>query len=433
MGRLMKDSGIEWCLEIPSNWQVMPNKRIMHKVKDICEKYDGENILSLTMNGVIIRDLDAGGKMPTSFDGYQRVVSGNLLMCLFDIDVTPRCIGLICNNGLTSPAYSQFELKSNAYAPYYYYYYLMLDNTKELLHLAKNLRHSFTEEQLGGIMTPVPPYAEQQKIADFLDRKCREVDELIALEEKMTEELKAYKQSAITETITKGLNPDVPMKDSGIEWIGQIPEHWEVMKMKRVLSNNDGGVWGNEPTGNASDSIVIRSTEQTVDGYWDIQSPAMRDLSEIKLEPYKIHKGDLLMTKSSGSASHIGKTTIAGDYFDEHECYYSNFIQRLRCNNRCIPLFVWNIMNCQLSREQFIYYQNATSGIGNINSTIIGDIFIPVPPIYEQDSIVKELELASEKIKAIIGIKQSKIAELQDYKKSIIYEYATGKKEIPTL
>ena len=130
----MKDSGIEWIRDIPSHWEIKPNKYLMYKVKNICPVYNGEDILSLTMKGVIVRDLDAGGKMPASFDGYQRIETGNLLMCLFDIDVTPRCIGLIKQNGLSSPAYSQFVMRDMANAAYYNYYYTMLDNDKTLLH-----------------------------------------------------------------------------------------------------------------------------------------------------------------------------------------------------------------------------------------------------------------------------------------------------------
>lgn len=166
----MKDSGIEWVGKMPLAWDAVPNKYLMYKVKNICPVYNGEDILSLTTNGVIIRDLNGGGKMPTSFDGYQKVTPGNLLMCLFDIDVTPRCIGLVKNFGLTSPAYSQFVMRTGAYAPYYYYYYLMVDYTKELLHMAKNLRHSLTEDQLGAIKAPNPPYEEQVQIAEFLDK-----------------------------------------------------------------------------------------------------------------------------------------------------------------------------------------------------------------------------------------------------------------------
>lgn len=226
--REMKDSGIEWIGDIPVSWKIMPNKYLMRKEKKICPVYHGEDILSLTMKGVIVRDLDAGGKMPTSFDGYQRLEAGNLLMCLFDIDVTPRCVGLIKQAGVSSPAYSQFVLRKGADAAYYCYYYTMLDNDKTLLHLAKNLRHSLTEDQLGAIPVIVPPIEEQQRIADFLDTKCAEIDALTADIQTQIDTLEQYKRSVITETVTKGLNPDVEITDSGVEWVGEIPAHWLV-------------------------------------------------------------------------------------------------------------------------------------------------------------------------------------------------------------
>ena len=198
----MKDSGIEWVEQMPMSWNTVPNKYLMYKIKSICPIYNGENILSLTTNGVIIRDLNGGGKMPTSFDGYQKIVPGNLLMCLFDIDVTPRCIGLIKDFGLTSPAYSQFAMKDGAYAPYYYYYYLMVDYTKELLHMAKNLRRSLTEDQLGAIKAPRPPYDEQIQIAEYLDNKCSEINQVIADKNNQLSTLDKYKKSLIFEYVT---------------------------------------------------------------------------------------------------------------------------------------------------------------------------------------------------------------------------------------
>lgn len=198
----MKDSGIDWVGIMPKHWKKMPNKYLMYKEKTICPVYNGESILSLTMKGVVVRDLEAGGKMPTSFDGYQQIKAGDLLMCLFDIDVTPRCIGLICNNGVTSPAYSQFIMKKNAYAPFYSYYYLMVDFTKELLHMAKNLRHSLNEEQFGAILAPVPPIEEQHQIADYLDKKCKEIEEIIAEKQSQIETLESYKKSLIYEYVT---------------------------------------------------------------------------------------------------------------------------------------------------------------------------------------------------------------------------------------
>lgn len=198
----MKDSGVEWIGFIPSHWKLIPNKRVMHKEKRICEVYAGQDIISLTMNGVIVRDLGAGGKMPTSFDGYQYIYPGELLMCLFDIDVTPRCVGRVYNEGLTSPAYSGFVLHDGANLDYYYYYYLMMDNTKELLHLSKNLRHSLTEEQLGQIKVPVPPMEEQEEIGRVLNAKTNHIDSLIAEKESLIKELEAYKKSLIFEVVT---------------------------------------------------------------------------------------------------------------------------------------------------------------------------------------------------------------------------------------
>ena len=198
----MKECSVSWARQIPQHWKVMPNKYLMTKIKNICPIYKGEDILSLTMYGVIVRDLDAGGKMPSSFDGYQYIKKDNLLMCLFDIDVTPRCIGIIKQNGITSPAYSQFKMKEIAKARFYYYYYLMLDYTKELLHLAKNLRHSLTEDQLGAIKQLVPPLDEQQEIADYLDNKCAEIEQIIADKKSQIETLDGFKKSLIYEYVT---------------------------------------------------------------------------------------------------------------------------------------------------------------------------------------------------------------------------------------
>lgn len=199
----LKESGLAWIGNIPNHWEVMPNKYLMKKLKLIQSVYTDEDIISLTVNGVIKRDLEnPSGKMPTSFDGYQFVYPGNLLMCLFDIDVTPRCIGLIKDFGLTSPAYSQFVLNSKADAGYYYYYYLNLDFNKDLLHLAKNQRHSLNEEQFGAIPTVVPPIEEQKAIAAYLDEKCAEIDGCIAAKKEQISALEAYKKSVIFEYVT---------------------------------------------------------------------------------------------------------------------------------------------------------------------------------------------------------------------------------------
>ena len=165
MARQMKNSGIEWIGDIPTHWEVIPHKYVMHKEKSICESYNGEDIISLTMNGVIVRDLTAGGKMPTTFDGYQYVEPEDLLLCLFDIDVTPRCVGIVRNYGVTSPAYSRFKVHSGYHNAYYDYLLRFIDDEKVFIHLSKNLRSSLTETDFGAIKTVVPPLDEQKRIA----------------------------------------------------------------------------------------------------------------------------------------------------------------------------------------------------------------------------------------------------------------------------
>lgn len=200
--RPMKDSGIEWIGEIPAEWVVAPHKRIMHKVKEICEQYNGEDVISLTVNGVVKRDLTAGGKMPTSFDGYQYVEPNDLLLCLFDIDVTPRCVGVVRDYGVTSPAYSRFVMHDGYYNAYYDYLLRMIDDNKVFVHLSKNLRSSLTESDFGAIKTCAPPLAEQKCIAAFLDVRCDEIDALIAKKQQYLTEIENYKKSLIYEYVT---------------------------------------------------------------------------------------------------------------------------------------------------------------------------------------------------------------------------------------
>ena len=215
------------------------------------------------------------------------------------------------------------------------------------------------------------------------------------------------------------------MKDSGIPWIGEIPDNWCVVKCKTILAANDSGVWGNDPLGDDLDKVVIRSTEQTIDGGWCIETPAKRDLRDIDYRGSRICKGDLLITKSSGSDLHIGKTTIADDYFIENECYFSNFIQRIRCNEKYRPRLLWYLFNSIIIREQCVYLQNSTSGIGNINASIINNLYLPIPPIEEQTSIIRFLDAECARIDAVMEQTRASIEEYKKLKQSIITEAVT--------
>lgn len=409
----MKDSGIEWVGLCPSHWEIMANKYIMKKIKDVKPKYAGEDILSLTMNGVIVRDLDAGGKMPTSFDGYQTLYPNNLLMCLFDYDVTPRCIGLIKNNGVCSPAYSQFVMKNDNCAEYYYYYYLMIDNTKELLHLAKNLRHSFTEEQLGSINAPVPPIEEQKAIAKVLDVKCFEIDALVADIQSEIEILEEYKKSVITEAVTKGLNPDARMKDSGVQWIGMMPEHWECIKGKYVLKylqkpvRDDDGVI----TCFRDGEVTLRSNRRE-DGF---------TMSDKEIGYQGIDVGDLVVHGMDGFAGSIGISDSRG---------------------KASP--VLNVLDTEMDKRYVMYYLRSmaysdvflalATGIRvrscDLRWNKLAELLYPVPPLDEQIKISAYIDDTLEEANAVIAIKEKQLETLEEYKKSVIYEYVTGKKEV---
>ena len=214
------------------------------------------------------------------------------------------------------------------------------------------------------------------------------------------------------------------MKDSGIAWIGEIPEEWECQKCKTILSANDGGVWGNDPIGDENDKVVIRSTEQTVDGKWCIVEPAFRDLSQVDYVKTRIIKDDLLITKSSGSDLHIGKTTIADDYFTIHECYFSNFIQRIRCDG-FMPKLLWYLFNSSIIREQCVYLQNSTSGIGNINAGIIRNLYIPIPSVSEQRRIVFQLDAECARIDAVIEQTRASIEDYKKLKQAVITQAVT--------
>lgn len=411
--REMKNSGLKWIGEIPSSWNVMPNKYLMKKKKVICPVYKGEDILSLTMKGVIVRDLDAGGKMPTSFDGYQRLEPGNLLMCLFDIDVTPRCIGLIKQAGLSSPAYSQFELNDKGNAEYYCYYYTMLDNDKTLLHLAKNLRHSLTEDQLGAISVIVPPIQEQKRIANFLDAKCAEIDALTADIQTQIDTLEQYKRSIITEAVTKGLNPDAEMKDSGIEWIGEIPATWDIIRGKYLLKylqkpvKEDDGVI----TCFRDGEVTLRSNRRE-DGF---------TMSDKEIGYQGIDAGDLVVHGMDGFAGAIGISDSRG---------------------KASP--VLNVMDTKQNKRYIMYYLRSmaysdvfvalATGIRvrscDLRWNKLVDLPYPVPNVEEQTAIVEYIDATLEKTDAVISEKKAQLETLDEYKKSLIYEYVTGKKEV---
>lgn len=423
--REMKDSGIEWIGQIPKDWDVVPHKRVMHKVKKICEQYSGEDIISLTMNGVIKRDLTAGGKMPTSFDGYQYVKPNDLLLCLFDIDVTPRCVGVVKDYGVTSPAYSRFVMHDGYYNAYYDYLLRAIDDDKVFVHLSKNLRSSLTESDFGAIKTCVPSLAEQKRIVTFLDAQCAEIDAVLEKTRASIEEYKKLKQAVITQAVTKGIRGDRPMKDSGIEWIGEIANEFAVYKFKYLLKTpmqygaNEAGI-----TFDKTLPRYIRITDITSDGR--LKQDNRLCIEDTVAKPYILQDGDLLFARSGGT---VGKSFLYKQSYGN--AAFAGYLIRAVVNRTiAVPEYVYYYTNSSIydTWKNSIFIQ---STIQNIGADRYSNMPIIVPNnIEEQRSIVEYLNERCVGIDALIRKKQQYLTEIENYKKSLIYEYVTGKKEV---
>ena len=364
--------------------------------------------------------------MPTTFDGYQYVYPGNLLMCLFDIDVTPRCIGLIKNEGLTSPAYSQFKfIRKDCHAPYYDYLLRYIDDEKCLLHLSKNLRSSLTEEDFGFINTVLPPVSDQQRIADYLDSKCGEIDSLIGLQEQMIEKLKAYKQSIITEAVTKGLDPNAKLVPSGIDWIGEIPEGWKVIKTKFIANKIfKGNGITKEEVFTDGDTPCVRYGEiysKYSQGFKDCVSATNLDIQK---SPQYFHFGDILCAGTGELVEEIGKSIV---YLGNKACLAGGDIIIIRHSQN--PSFLNYALNSNYAQTQKSRGK-AKLKVVHISAFEIGSTYIILPPLSEQQTIANYLDEKCADIDRLIVLKQQKIEALKEYKKSVIYEAVTGKTEI---
>ncbi len=212
-------------------------------------------------------------------------------------------------------------------------------------------------------------------------------------------------------------------KDSGVEWLGEIPAHWEMRRLKYALSRNDGGVWGDDAEEDGV--IVLRSTDMTVDGEWKIEDPALRELSESEYESARLRAGDLLVTKSSGSALHLGKTALVTNAVEELDCCYSNFMQRLRTRPVLMSSYLYRMLNSPLGREQFNYFGSTTTGLANLNSEVIGNVLVPLPTFSEQRTIAAFLDRETAKLDALTHKFEQLLDRLEEQRAALISHAVT--------
>lgn len=215
------------------------------------------------------------------------------------------------------------------------------------------------------------------------------------------------------------------MKDTCVEWLGEIPEHWDIVRLKWCLELNDGGIWGDDLKDDDEGITVLRSTEINFDGSWSITNPAKRKISNNNLNEYLLKEGDLLITKSSGSEKHIGKTAIVTREVERLNCTFSNFMQRLRPKSFIHPKFLFYFINSKIGREQLFYYSMTTTGLKNLSSEGLGKVIFIETNYREQKTIAKFLDKETERIDKLIEKKEKLIELLEEKRQAVISNAVT--------
>lgn len=416
--REMKGSGISWVGEIPKEWSVWRNKYIFKITKDIVLPSKNYQLLSLTTTGIKEKDEnDNGGKVPENYDGYQIVKENDLVMCLFDLDCSAVFSGLSLYNGMISPAYKVLKVKKRiANEQYYRYWFNYVGSKRFYKQYSKSLRFTLNADEFNRLFSLLPPLDEQQRIAEFLDRECGKIDGLKADIQAQIDTLEQYKRSVITEAVTHGLNPSAPMKDSGINYISEHPIHWSLRRLKYILNErNERSVTGTEELLSVSlYKGVIPSTEMT-----------NRTMQADSLIGYKrVHKGDLVFNKLNPGMARFGCSDYDGITSPDFAVYIVN-------ENYCNAKFLQYLLKTDFYVEKI---KSVSMGVGDgftrLYSNQLYEFFVALPPRDEVSIIINYLDNKCAEIEQIIADKKTQIETLDGYKKSLIYEYVTGKKEV---
>ena len=428
----MKDSGIEWIGEIPKGWKVSRIKQLFSEVNDRCE--NGENYTLLSVSeyyGVApkserISDDDMLTHAET-LDGYKICNENDLVMNI--MLAWKRALGVSEYTGIVSPAYCIYRGKQNMCAKYFHY----LFRTDVYANLFKQYSTGIIDSRLRlypdkflSLKCQVPPLGVQRRIADYLDRKCSQIDAIIARQQEVIEKLKTYKLSVITEAVTKGLNPDVPMKDSGVEWIGEIPEHWTVSVLRYGLDNIQTGPFGSQLHAEdyIEDGIFVINPANIVEGC--IVPDNRCSVTESKAQELSRHildKGDIVFARRG----EMGRCACFSGCSKQYLC--GTGCIKIRCNANLMPEFIsWFLQTSCV--KQYLTLNSVGTTMANLNTTIISGIPVVYPPMSEQERIVKYIKNKIYEIDDALKNKLSIVDKFTEYKKSLIYEVVTGKKEV---
>lgn len=409
----MKDSGISWVGEIPKEWSVWRNKYIFKITKDIVLPSKNYQLLSLTTTGIKEKDEnDNGGKVPENYDGYQIVKENDLVMCLFDLDCSAVFSGLSPYNGMISPAYKVLKVKKRiANEQYYRYWFNYVGSKRFYKQYSKSLRFTLNADEFNRLFSLLPPFAEQQRIAEFLDRECGKIDGLKADIQAQIDTLEQYKRSVITEAVTHGLNPSAPMKDSGIPWVGKTPEYWKVGRIGGLYELRNQKVSDKDfmPLSVTMKGILpqLETAAKTNDG----DNRKLVRVGDFAINSRSDRRGSCGISDYDGSVSLI------------------NTILKPR-NRMNAKYYNWLFHTPMFADEFYKWGHGIVDDLWTTNWSEMKRISIPLPPIDEQQEIADYLDNKCAAIEQIIADKKSQIETLDGYKKSLIFEYVTGKKEV---
>uniref|UniRef100_UPI003FEEE6AE restriction endonuclease subunit S n=1 Tax=Candidatus Fimivicinus sp. TaxID=3056640 RepID=UPI003FEEE6AE len=411
-----KEINLPWLKAIPIHWEVRRNKNIFTEQKEIVgEKLSDYTLLSLTLNGIVPRDMEGGGKFPESFDKYKVVRSGDMAFCLFDIDETPRTVGLSGHDGMLTGAYTIMHI-SNINSRFIYYYYLSLDNGKMLKPLYSGLRKTININTFQSTKVPVPPRDEQNQIVRFLDWKVSSINKLINIKKKEIKNIDALKRSMISHAITHGLSSDAPMKYSGVKWLGDIPAHWQIVKLRQMLHPVSEKNHPELPLLSVvrEQGVILRDIEDTESNHNYIPD----DLSGYKV----VKKGQFAMNKmkawqgSYGISEYTGIVSPAYFIFDVdfEDLEYFHFAIR--------------------SKVYVNFFAQASDGIRvgqwDLQIDKMKEIPFIAPPVEEQKTIVEYIKRTLPKYDVAIGKLSEEVNVLEEYKTKLIADTVTGKIDV---
>lgn len=425
MERQYKDSGIEWIGKIPETWNL---KRLVSQLIEIKEKNNPlktDKVLSLTIkDGVIPYEEkgDVGNKSKENHEEYKLAYPNTIV--LNSMNILIGAVGISNYYGCVSPVYYVFKNRESSDLRFINYIMSSTPFQKYLRKYANGImeiRLRISAEDILKRQIPTPYFNEQQCIADFLDEKCGEIDSLITLQEQMIGRLKAYKQSVITEAVTKGLNPNSPMCNSGIDWIGEIPKHWCV---ERKLSHicRKGISYGIVKLFDPDDTngVKVLRCSDVLEGY--INEDKIRTVTKELSQEYKrtILSGGEIVINVRGTLG--GCAVVPFSMKGYNIAREVALVDTRGINNYYLMYFFLS--------NAFRNYQNrylAGCIYLGLNIEMLSSCPVIMPPLEEQQSIVSFLDTKCSEIDALIAIKQQKIEKLNEYKKSVIYEAVTGK------